>query len=1082
MSVIDNINAGIWPDLNDPAIANALASFDPTSAPAPSAPPADDGSGVVAGNSASAPVIQFPGLPPILQEIGDDLSILYNIAEVVAALLAEVAFIPILNIILALLEIILQLLPFLEGRPRDQATMWCAQNLLGGKNSAGVIAGNAILRMYQSWNVVISESGPGEALVAAVVAQMVNNLEGQGKTLAEARAIVIAQYTTGANQQNFRVPFLDQPTDPTLPVYGPTGFQRIYQILLNDFLQKGFTEAVASEKAMRDLLQNGPMKWITRLYIGQQPAQPPSPPPPPPPPPPVVLPPPNWPVPDPQGDSITNELCTQITQCAQGVAYYLQEMLQAQQGGTVDETCCANVVSAIAGVTGAINAIVSALPSLGGGGAGAPDLSPIVDALTSLTNAVGAIASAPAADLAPVTAALEAINSTLAGGEPFDQSNLAKIAAAQNTIAEQGDVPPALLEQLIASGVIPKSMSGFLQGSPWSSVMAAIQAWSQKAAHATWWQDASYIIRLLESINAGDPGGAPLPSLDDPPLGGPDASTALANGTAAALKKGFAVANVIASPFVAGILQAHESELAGLSNVMPGDELATATNLLTEASTFGIGAHFAAVCGEALYPTKTLGFPQLAATLALFSGYDEIIKGVLGTEVSAAITTPHRYLINARARSIMPNAGAALTLWARRKLLTADRDQLLAWNGVSQTYAPAEEAGAYRPVSSRAVATLTQDAPFPTAQMQAILEDNALAPADATFMLDLLQYNSTKTLRNSYVGAAETAYAKGVLGDDELESILQNVGWSTDAIALVKSKVAIQRREVLAAKVEAQVIPLVRNGLITPDEGSQQLEAAGLQQWYVDLEITLATTQATIHAAVKEAQAEAKLAIQRQREATKIAIAEFQRGVLNEATLTAALLAAGLDPVLVASTVAVQDATRTGRLRLIYGQLMLPADAKILTDRVAAIGAQVHSQLITLAQGEAQLAALGVDQPEINALVARWLASLQSASTVGYLVSPLTGQRPPQPIGGIAIVTTANGGTGYALGDTGTITGGNNDAAYSVLQISTGGVVQSIGILPAGTGYVVASGVTTSPGGAQPGAGTGLTVNIIRTT
>jgi hypothetical protein len=125
---------------------------------------------------------------------------------------------------------------------------------------------------------------------------------------------------------------------------------------------------------------------------------------------------------------------------------------------------------------------------------------------------------------------------------------------------------------------------------------------------------------------------------------------------------------------------------------------------------------------------------------------------------------------------------------------------------------------------------------------------------------------------------------------------------------------------------------------------------------------------------------------------TKAAVAEFQRGVLDQAGLTAALALAGLDPLLIASIVAVQDATRAGRLKLVFGQLLSPEDAKVLTDRVAAIEGQFKKQLLTLDQVHAQLGALNVDQNEANALIARWSAALTATGKYSYLVNPLTGR------------------------------------------------------------------------------------------
>jgi hypothetical protein len=84
--------------------------------------------------------------------------------------------------------------------------------------------------------------------------------------------------------------------------------------------------------------------------------------------------------------------------------------------------------------------------------------------------------------------------------------------------------------------------------------------------------------------------------------------------------------------------------------------------------------------------------------------------------------------------------------------------------------------------------------------------------------------------------------------------------------------------------------------------------------------------------------------------------------------------------------------------------------------------------------------------------------------------------------GPIANTTLGASGSGYAAGDTGTITQGANDATYVITSVGALGVVTSFMITASGNQYVVANGVATATGGAQPGAGIGLTVNITAVT
>ena len=298
---------------------------------------------------------------------------------------------------------------------------------------------------------------------------------------------------------------------------------------------------------------------------------------------------------------------------------------------------------------------------------------------------------------------------------------------------------------------------------------------------------------------------------------------------------------------------------------------------------------------------------------------------------------------------------------------------------------------AYRPVSPRALATLMQDTPFPTAQMRAILVDNAYSPANVNFLLQMFEYNAVKAVRNSYVAQAETAYQHGVLSDDELNQILGGLGWSNEAINYVIQRAALQRRVTLAAKVEAQIVPLVAQGSVSRADGEQQLEAAGIQPWYADLEMTLAETKATIHAAKLEAAAERKLVLEQQRNLTKAAISQYQDGVLDAAGLTAALTTIGLEASLIVSIVAVQTALRTGKMKLVYGQLLSPTAAKLLNTQVAAIEAQVRDQVIPWPTARTMLEGLKIDAPEINALLSRWAASIAKSPGPDVDINPITG-------------------------------------------------------------------------------------------
>ena len=74
-------------------------------------------------------------------------------------------------------------------------------------------------------------------------------------------------------------------------------------------------------------------------------------------------------------------------------------------------------------------------------------------------------------------------------------------------------------------------------------------------------------------------------------------------------------------------------------------------------------------------------------------------------------------------------------------------------------------------------------------------------------------------------------------------------------------------------------------------------------------------------------------------------------------------------------------------------------------------------------------------------------------------------------------ISSGGGGGGYAPGDTGSVTAGTGDADYVVNSVA-GGVVTGYSLTAPGTAYANSQGNATATGGAQPGSGTGLKIDI----
>jgi hypothetical protein len=80
--------------------------------------------------------------------------------------------------------------------------------------------------------------------------------------------------------------------------------------------------------------------------------------------------------------------------------------------------------------------------------------------------------------------------------------------------------------------------------------------------------------------------------------------------------------------------------------------------------------------------------------------------------------------------------------------------------------------------------------------------------------------------------------------------------------------------------------------------------------------------------------------------------------------------------------------------------------------------------------------------------------------------------------GSIISSELADGGSDYAVGDTGIINGGDGIAAYEILTVDGLGAVLTYSLTSPGTAYATGANVETTNDGAQPGVGVGFKVNI----
>ena len=678
---------------------------------------------------------------------------------------------------------------------------------------------------------------------------------------------------------------------------------------------------------------------------------------------------------DPDADEF-NDCCAE-TQAALAA---LLAAVQAMNTNASDPTCCANVVSAIAGVTAQLGQLVLLLQQFTAGST-AIDLAPITAALTAIGADLAKLSGSAGAPI-NVTITNPAEPPTITVNAPGP--DLTQVNQALGTVAQQGDVPEALIQQLISDGYIEQGYSGLLQGSPWSHVLSVIHALANSrlvqkftAAEVAAAENDPLLGATYNKVITGK-GKSPT---DIKSLTSSDLADFVTDSSAAVFAKVFGASGAIFSPIVNGVLTAHRAEIARLQNVQPCAEGPIATELLTEAIGASIAAHFASVAVEAIYPTKNLGFEKIAELIAALAGVEDIIKGIVGVEVSQLVAIPHRYCINQQGRTILPGMGDATSLAARGLITAAQADQLLAFNGLSAQYAPAELAGAYSGISARQLIRLFGTGLFTAADIQDELTFQGMRPVSQHRYQLVAPYLATQTERTKLIGALESEYAAGLMSDADLTGAIDSAENNTDRDSLIINAAHSKERTTIAKALESEYTTMYIASLIDHPTYTGNLTGMGLQQWKVDAlagiaDARRAATLARQMAAEERALVRATAAKERQ-----AAMEGFATGALNAPALAAALVATGLTAEQAAAWTALATLKQAGALRWVYGLQLPPAQATILHERVTALTNQTKKTYITPVQYADQLKALGISEKWINALVAAAVAEI--AATKG---------------------------------------------------------------------------------------------------
>jgi hypothetical protein len=406
----------------------------------------------------------------------------------------------------------------------------------------------------------------------------------------------------------------------------------------------------------------------------------------------------------------------------------------------------------------------------------------------------------------------------------------------------------------------------------------------------------------------------------------------------------------------------------------PNNAIASAANAYADAFGNGLGSAGVAAAFAAIFPKELNVLDGLAPMIGNMAGFKEIAGTVLEPLYANAFGRSLDYHYRSIFKPELPDEADAIQ-WHARRLLTDDQLRVLFdYSGLKTEYEPAFIASAYRAVQPRAVMALLQDVDFPLAQMTSLLEFAGLRDQDINLLLPLMQLNSTKNVRAQYLSALVRAVELGTDTPANLARAMTDMKYSQDAQNWVQLTVAERKLEQLAELYRKSVSESYKYGTLSDAQYVPALEAIGINSadaqahYAID---SIAKQGKILAAALK---AEERLAAQRTSAAMKAAIAEYRAGTIDSVALEAALLAAGVDPVIASFAVVVQTARTEGTLVMVYGVELGHAAALLLKEKVAAFKEQAIKKLGAPAGWLSELKSLGIPDANAQALVSEWEA------------------------------------------------------------------------------------------------------------
>ena len=309
--------------------------------------------------------------------------------------------------------------------------------------------------------------------------------------------------------------------------------------------------------------------------------------------------------------------------------------------------------------------------------------------------------------------------------------------------------------------------------------------------------------------------------------------------------------------------------------------------------------------------------------------------------------------------------------WSARNWFSADRAKALApYNGTPDELIPVIQNDAYTNLPARLLQRLFDSPTFSTSDLNRVLVEHGMRPADITLYMNALPFLATESQRTQLVESYQRLFIDGMLSDGDLINAVDNALQNTDYLSLIHTRGQVEALRENTRALETSYTNLLHSGAIDIGTYQSSLAGIGLQPNRVNTLVAVGENWLTATAQRQATAAEKRLATATTNEERRAALENFKTGKVDAVGLAAALLLTGLTAAQAAAWVDVATLQQGGTLRQVYGLLKAPADAALLRSQVGALVDQRRKALITDDVLLAQLTQLGIPANWRNALIA----------------------------------------------------------------------------------------------------------------